>query len=313
LYKTLCDGKPLDIVTVNDASGAHKPQLLSQEMLPGETLFTKTRREGKFPLALLAYGLNARLEDGEASVLADKNRILACIAKDGMPGHAEAEVMAGLQYALERANTNLHSYLALAAWPQAMKNGCVADFDPMRPGLVQLPWIVSRNKYLEKVQLSLSHMEEMSDAQMKLIGECLPPRVKKVHLRFDGCLNITDDGVASLAQSLPRTVQSLHLDFLGCKSVTDRGLQSLALKLPQLALRELRLDFAMCEKLGHPGVQALRDNLPAKLERFAATFQGSQVNQRFKSTQELHAYFAGQRFSHAMMYLKRKTLPRQLS
>merc|ERR1712072_1594376 len=78
LDKTIMSETPLDVVIKKGT-----PKLLTSKPLPGEHLFDKCAREQKFPIQLLARGLQVSIENGNATVENDKTRILRSIATDG--------------------------------------------------------------------------------------------------------------------------------------------------------------------------------------------------------------------------------------
>lgn len=244
VYVTICDEKPLDISALCTKGGKREPHLLTQGYLDGEHGkehgFAKLRREQDFPLAVLAVGMQARLEDGRASVQSDKDAILSFMAdgkKEGQEGYHEA-----LSEALEKANAKFHSYLAKAAWPQALRNGSVENFCP--EGTLALPIVLSSDEDMKSLQMSFALVTEMTDSALKSIARGIPCNLKELELSFEGCAKITDEGVAALAQKLPPNLKILRLSFVSCKQITDHGLTSLAKKLP-MNLQDLRLDFAL--------------------------------------------------------------------
>ena len=110
-------------MTMATASRRHQAtaQMLSKNLLAGESAVAKSVREQNFPLSLLQHGLQVCLEDGEATVAKDKQTILSAMAN-----HTDLtsdDARRHLQENLKRANATLHSTFAILAWPQAMQRG----------------------------------------------------------------------------------------------------------------------------------------------------------------------------------------------
>merc|ERR1712232_421755 len=106
LFQTVHAGKPLDIVSSFDQSGARATCVLTSEELPGESVAAKVARDMKFPFQLLVKGMRSNLDDGQASVERDKERILDFI--EGVVHLKQAETSR-----LAQANATLHAQIAL--------------------------------------------------------------------------------------------------------------------------------------------------------------------------------------------------------
>ena len=119
--------KELDIVTMSTSSRRHQAsaQMLSKNLLAGESAVAKSVREQSFPLSLLQHGLQVCLEDGEATVEKDKMTILSAMANQTDLTSEEGQRY--LRENLKRANDTLHSTFAILAWPQAMQRGHMLD------------------------------------------------------------------------------------------------------------------------------------------------------------------------------------------
>lgn len=284
LYTTLSDSsKKLDIVTVKTGT----PRLLSDGLLPDESAYSKIVREEGFPIAVLVRGLSACLEEGEATMAADRERILHSMAGEAAGAHGVGG--SALEVALRRANNTLHARFALAAWPQAVKSKLVEDFDLQRPGSLSLQAILRQDTERECLELSLSHCMEVVDHDLDVLAGGLVTNLSNLRLNFEGCTNITDVGVKALSCQFPATLKILELSFLGCRQVTDSGLESLASYLPS-GLLELRLDFASLPHITAQGLHILAGTLPMTLTRFSAIFRGTSVNRSFNSPLELHSF-----------------------
>ena len=145
LYAAIMDSdKELDIVTMAAVGRRHQAtaQMLSKNMLAGESAVAKSVREQNFPLSLLQHGLQVCLEDGEATVAKDKQTILSAMAN-----HTDLTSEDGrrhLQENLKRANATLHSTFAILAWPQAMQRGPVQAIQDSKAGFgtPELSWML---------------------------------------------------------------------------------------------------------------------------------------------------------------------------
>jgi len=296
LYSTLTDGKPLDTITIlktDDGLLDRKsaPLLLSQNPLPHETPHLKVKREQGFPMQLLLAGISVKLEKGSASVASDKEHILNSMAKK-VKGSSEASSSASLEDALDiavrRANGALNSFFAQAAWPRAVKQGIVRDFDPSNPGQLTLAEVMRMDDSRTTFALSLGHVLEVDDKEVECLASALPPNLLELDLSFEACKRITDAGVIALARWIPPGLTKLRLDFLGCEQLTDQSLEELSRNMPS-GLLNLRLDFAKCHLISNSGVRALADNLPSKLQTCSATFKGTRCDRNFTGLKAFRA------------------------
>lgn len=284
LFKTVVAEPPklLDIVTMRG-----KPRLLSQSAFPGEFQAEKSSREQKFPLSLLTRGIQVKLQNGNSTMEEDKTNILRSMGKDLATGTFNKET---LNINVEFANRSLRSYLALAVWPQAVRQNIVRNFScESADGSVctlSLPEVVAQDTARTHLELSLGSMEAVVDRELASIAQGLPPNLKFLELSFEGCTNITDGGLMTLALRLsPLPLQRLQLSLTGCSHVTDVGIQSLADHVPQ-SLQELKLDFALCTAISTAGVQHLARKLPPNLTQLQASFTGTQANKEFKTLRQ---------------------------
>jgi len=297
LYKTvLDDSKDLDIVTMGDDPQRRQtsPQILAE--LPGESAVAKTRRESFFPIGVLARAISAKLEDGEATVMKDKERILYYMRQQ-RPGDGE-----DAEDAVVVANKTLNAFFAWAAFPQAVQRGLVRNFASFggSDGRLALPEVTRLDDSRQKLVLSLAGFQDVTDSTMQDIVRGLPHQLVTLDLSFEGCLNVTDKGLTRLARGLgglEGTLLTLHLDFLGCQHVTDVGLENLAKALPS-SVQRLRLDFAKCSAVGMVGLGALARNLPQDLKVFSATFKGTQIDRNVDSADELRKLVRSHNNSH---------------
>jgi len=287
LYKTVLDPcKALDIVTVAKANGRRQPNFLAD--LPGESAIKKTQREAKFPISLLAKGIRARLEEGEATVALDKEKILRQMReefRDQRKGSIGEEEM------LAQANQALNAYFAWCAWPQALKSGFVTNFPGSDTGLFE---VTSREDARKELRLSLAHFEEVTDEAIADLAKGLPAGLLDLSLSFEGCMHVSDRALQHLAKGLQHCphLQNLSLDFLGCKHISDLGLEALARGIPP-SLQKLRFDFAKCHKVGIEGASSLLHHIPSGLREFSCTFKGTLIDRNFDSLAEFRQFTRG--------------------
>jgi hypothetical protein len=297
LYTTIRDEKAMDIVTMTTSSHGHQAkeaQLLSGNALPNESTYLKANREMTFPIKLLIEGMRVKLEEGAATVASDKQSILDSMAKrlisqESFNDLSTDEKNDAVHTAAQQANAALHSYFAQAAWPRAVKQGIVHDFDRENPGSLSLPEVLQRDTCRRSLQMSLGHMAEVDDRQIKTIARALQESVDELSLSFEVCHSISDSGLIALAQRLPRGLKKLHLDLLGCEQISDEGLRQLSIFLPE-GLVSLRLDFAKCVRISNTAVATLAQNLPAHLKSFSATFKGTECNRNFGNVKDFRKW-----------------------
>jgi len=263
------------------------PQMLSNHYLPNESPAAKSMREQHFPMSLLVHGCRTCLEKGEATMKDDKTKILAAMA--GAPLNT-SEGGASLAKNLKFANHTLQGTIALLAWPQAMKRGMLKDLGRgISSETVSLPEILSQNTSLESLHLSLAHFKRfVRDAEVGLLSQSLPPRLKSLTLFFEDCEQITDAGLKALSGKLQtyESLRCLYLDFIGCILISDNGLRSLLASLPS-GLEELELHFAGCLGITAFSRDELKTSLPKGLKMFTASFRGTALNQNFRNIAEL--------------------------
>lgn len=279
LYKVVTDDVLLDIAAVEEG----RVRLLTKRPLPHEHLVEKSNRERKFPVTLLAKGIQVKLQEGRCTVEEDKVRILNSMGKNPKTGVVDPDLLAKN---VEDANRALRGYLASAAWPQAVRMGVVQSFGV---AALCLPEILVEDVIRTSLELSFSGLREVSDSEVASIAQGLPRGLQSLSLSFESCVSITDIGVVVLAQRVALLqLHSLQLDFLGCARLTDAALTSLASLLPD-SLKEVRLDFSLCTNLTLEGVRALARDLPASVTKLTATFAGTECGKTFESVRQLKA------------------------
>jgi len=237
---------------------------------------------------LIIKGLTGQLEQGRAYAQWDKAKILGYIANDCQEDGDDA---ARLKIALVNANAALHAYFAIAAWPFAVQNKLVLDFDG--PGGEDLSLIRFLKSDVMRRQLifSLAHFEEVGNSDVEDVTNALPPNLWDLRLGFEGCVRITDAGLNKLKDglfNLPTSLKTLHLSFMGCRDVSDDGIVALAQELPRLKeLRDFKLDCSMCSDVTMASVDVISQKLPKDVKTCVVLLRGTTVNRDFKTPAEL--------------------------
>jgi len=281
--------KMLDI----SAKLGKKARLLTNKPVPGEKPFDKVCREQKFPLQLLARGLQVQLEHGQASVEQDRLNILRSIGTDG--GRLPFDETTLAEH-LEIANGRLRGQIALSAWPQALRLGIVEQFPLGKtaveggPTTLNLADVLGQDKGRTQLDLNLSGLE-VQDSDMKSIAKGLPCNLLSLTLSFENCKLISDNGLAFIAESLcskplADSLQSLELDFLSCSLLSDHGVSFLAANLPQ-RLKSLKVNFSFCRNISQVSVNALAEGVPASLTVLEASFTGTMCDRIFNTPRDL--------------------------
>lgn len=268
LYITIMDQqKLLDIITMHEG----RPRMLSDKLLPREPMSHKIIREERFPHHLLVRGVRLKLEDGDASMPADKESILGVFSQ----GHT-----------LRDANTALRSHFAVNAWPHAVKRGVLCDFDREALGTLSLPYVLQQDTSRQTLHLSLAHIANVDNAVVAALASCLSPNLINLHLSFQSCTRVTDQGAQALADSLPGSLRTLWLDFSMCPLITDAGVAAIAEAVP-LELSELCLLFQGCIEVGSDGLAALAEKVPQSLSKVKLGLHGTGVDSTITSIKDL--------------------------
>lgn len=305
IYKTITEGKPFEVVTVSRKHG--RPCCLTEKPARGETSYTKMKRERGFPLHILAHGMRVKLELGQASQESDKEQILKSMAADlKLEGH---DFHTCLELACSKANTTLNAYFAVAAWPLAVTQSIVQDFDLKHPGTLSLPDVLKADNERKRLVLSFAHIQEMSDKGIATICKGIPNGLKELVLHFKSCTHISDSGLIDLSRKLRSMfhLDKLHLDFSSCAQISDRSLIALANSLPP-SLTELRVDFAVCPRISESGVKVLARCIPLTVNVFYGTFKGTTLNREFDGVREM-TRFSGAHRNFARRLTRRGSLP----
>jgi hypothetical protein len=210
------------------------------------------------------------------------------MSKDPVTGVQSQEI---LHQQVAHANNALRGHLAVSAWPQAARQGKVEHFAVASDGCsIGLHEVLAKDKSRIALNLDFGDMAEVTDLDLSLLAQGLPPFLVDLSLSFGGCIKVSDAGVSALANRLGRLrLQRLRLDFVGCHRITDAGLESISESLPS-TLSDLRLEFAYCTKLHAAGIQKLAQRLPVGVKHLKATFKGTHVNQDFDSVRNFKRF-----------------------
>jgi hypothetical protein len=280
LFKTISSTKELHI-TANYG----KPRLLTEMPLPGETLVAKSTRDRKFPATILGRGMCVKLQEGVASVQEDKKNILDSMGKDPTSGMVDSTIM---ERNVDLANGALGGFLAIAAWPNALKNQQVMSFPSGSVNeFLRLPDVLNADISRKRLVMSFAGMEEVDDYHLSLLAKGRPPNLESLTLCFESCFCITDAGLTKIMTAVSYLGLSfLHLDFSGCTKLTDTGVQAFVAYLPAETLIEVKVDFSLCAKISQKGVDHLARRLPTSLRKLTAKFKGTELNRNFETLHE---------------------------
>ena len=122
-----------------------------------------------------------------------------------------------LHHNLAVINAQIRARLALAAWPQALKQGIVHMFPSMvngRPGCVSLADTVSKDFERTELTMSLGGLD-VHDSDVSLICSSFPIKLKSLKLIFESCGRITDRGLGCVDYWFGRF--PLPVGFLACQ------------------------------------------------------------------------------------------------
>ncbi|CAE7470307.1 TTLL3A [Symbiodinium sp. CCMP2592] len=239
------DGKAAQLLV----QGLTDAESKEENFLPGKGYGRKQSREEHFPLVILKQGLHAELQKAEASVPADRNRILSLISKqestEGEPPREHPEY--------DRVNCALRGLFAIAAWPCAVKAGQVNSL-----GLAET---LKADISLKRLEMAFTNLKGMDDATAMLLGKALPPTLEELVLGFVNT-GLGNEGAKNLALALSScsNLRKVKLDFQNT-ALGDAGIVQLCKCLGSLpALRDLRLGLSET-LLADEGITAIAEML----------------------------------------------------
>lgn len=200
-----------------DAGYADNPGTRCRNQMP-----MKAEREAHFPKALLRLALGARVEDGEASVAADRKRILNCIVGGGRDLNAEAPPS---HERYDDVNSILHGRVAADALRAALEEGGV---------MLEAALAALQASSVKRVSVYLQESKAATIEGQERIAAALPVTVED--LTLIGCLTLRT------APRLAELTQLKALNLFNCASLTE---------LPDLSkLTKLEtLNLAFCRSL----------------------------------------------------------------
>jgi len=270
------------IVSGPQGHGA-EAKLLVEGLLPGEPQRAKMVRQRSFPYSLVVAGLSGALEDGRAYFKPDEEKVLSFIASDGPP---DLDYKSRLTIALQKANSSLDAYLALAVWPFLMQACLVRECVPGHKAT--MIDIVRADTERTKLDINLSHFEEVDNADLEDVANSLPPHLVELTMSFGGCLGLTNAGLEGLQGMLSDSLQKLHISFMGCEEISDNGVEIIAEELSSLPnLQDLKLDFSMCSDIDSACLKPIVKNLPSQLRACTVFLRGTLVDRDFQTELEL--------------------------
>jgi hypothetical protein len=166
---------------------------------------SKALREERFPPALLDKGMRARVQDGQASVAADKVHILNCII-----GGRELDAEVLLDHArYEEINATLHGRVATDALKPAIVTG---------GAMLERALEALAVAHVTRLGVSLGVTKEATVEVMTRVVAALPLSLE--HLSLRGCEQLVD------APRLSALTRLRTLDLFGCTKLAS---------LPELA------------------------------------------------------------------------------
>jgi len=274
--------KMLDVATVSEG----KAMIIVEDLLPDEPRRAKMVRQKCFPLLHLEKGMIDSLEQGACYLESDRNKILDFMAADCQePGSWTDKRRLALKY----ANEALNAYFALASWPYGIRQNRVHDFEA-EDGVrrIDLPSILRVDSKRDSLKFSLAHFHEVTNADIELIAQGLPPNLKFLELDLEGCNLITS--LHAFKGCLPRGLLSFRLSVRSCNLMHDHAIITLAKELNGLqCLTEFVLDCGYCKELTYGALAALAKNMPesVKSQQCQVLFRGTEVDKDFKTLEDL--------------------------
>lgn len=242
----------------------------------------RVRRERQFPAEIFRAGLNASVEEAEASEEADRVHILNCIV--GRDLEARPVLEEHREYG--RFNTRLHATFAVKAWRVALLNGLDGD--------MHLAEVLKADQERKSLELDFNGIDGMNDTALRYLADALPRNLQVLELGLQNS-SLTGDGLKLLmdsmpgvrdltlnlahstifalgdgtlevlAHNLPKGLQKLSIDFGGL-NISKFDIEGLVSKLPR-TLSALNLNLQNCANVGADVVELVRSVLPEATQR----------------------------------------------
>lgn len=192
-----------------------------ERMEPGSGYRAQDNREKTFSLETIEMALAYQIQSGHTTEMADKTRILECVANPD-PNLPTGHNM------YTKVNARLACLFALIFWRRGISGGA-NDSDVQR---VQAKLIdaIRFDRARQSLHIDMAWMQQ-GEEKAKLLLKCVPANVKHLMLDFRGS-DITNDNISALAGSLPSDLQSFRLDLSHNARITNNGLEAMAGKLP---------------------------------------------------------------------------------
>ena len=187
---TVQDGEP-ELLTDGVAYDIHRcPEPNEGPLHPSYAEYIKGMREKHFPLELATRSFGTELQKAEASMPADRTRILNTIA--GRTG-AELQLPAEAAHpSYDRLNAVLRGRFAASALAQLIEEG-----EPLGPCVAAL-----KLSEMPKLPLTLKFPEETAEALGRQVFGSLPAELEELDLRSS---TLRRGGLMALAAALPTT------------------------------------------------------------------------------------------------------------
>ncbi|CAE8638914.1 unnamed protein product, partial [Polarella glacialis] len=249
-------------------------------------------RESKFPTEIIEKAMEIDIEAAQATLQADRNRILNCIAGSNFsefdpdpPAH---------HHSYERCNRHIRSMFAQAAFSTAAMHDDPEYFHRLLKAL---------GNNLEDRSLSIlcPTSKVLSDEHVDGLVACFHTGLKLLDVNLHSCRAVTSQGLEQLMQSLPKSLLTLVLTLVNllavdqastfalaesmpqnlqvlvlkldfCPLLTSKSLGQIARQLPS-SLRKLWFSAAQCKLVDDSAIHQLAENLPERLEVLQLNFR----------------------------------------
>eukprot|EP00929_Paragymnodinium_shiwhaense_P049021 TRINITY_DN24742_c0_g1_i1.p1 TRINITY_DN24742_c0_g1~~TRINITY_DN24742_c0_g1_i1.p1 ORF type:complete len:1583 (-),score=319.19 TRINITY_DN24742_c0_g1_i1:130-4878(-) len=246
---------------------------MAETKAEGRGWLKKAEIEANFPVSMVRQGLTVDVQDAQASVDADRIRILNSIA-----GCAVADLSTPLPEQpdesrlakYEEVNAGLRARFAIAGWRASVQEtnylssrgqgigqkARAQDAYRMSEAMAEA---LSSDTLMTELHLCFAGLD-FSDADVHILARALPPNLKDLGINCGGCKRVGDEGLLELTE-IPRSIVSLSLHFTKCMAVTDRGICNFLKKLSRsVRLQTLSLAFQETA-FGDGGAAAIADLL----------------------------------------------------
>ncbi|CAE8646899.1 unnamed protein product [Polarella glacialis] len=212
-------------------------------------------RESKFPIEIIEKAMEIDIEAAQASMQADRNRILNCIAGSNF-SNFDSDPPAH-HHSYERCNHHIRSMFAQAAFSLAAMHDDPGYFHRIVKAL-------SDNPEEKCLSLTCATSKVLSDEHVPGLVACMNPGLKILDVNLHSCRAVTCQGLGQLMQSLPKSLRTLVLTLVNLLSVNQASASALAESMPQ-NLQVLKLKFDFCPLLTSKSLGQIARRLPSSL------------------------------------------------